>query len=128
LKFNLHPKFWPLNAEMADRFVIAVATAGHDPDPFLRRAFWEEEQNLADDATLISLADGVKLLGRELLADAKRDESKAKYEQNVKDAITSEVIGSPCYVLDGEVFWGQDRLDLLADALQSGRKPYRSDA
>jgi 2-hydroxychromene-2-carboxylate isomerase len=131
LKFNLHPKFWPFNAEMADRFVIAVAAAGHDPDPFLRRAFaaiWEGEQNLADDATLISLADGVKLPGRELLADAKRDESKAKYEQNVKDAITSEVIGSPCYVLDGEVFWGQDRLDLVADALQSGRKPYRSDA
>jgi len=131
LKFNLHPKFWPFNAEMADRFVVAVAAAGHDPDPFLRRAFaaiWEEEQNLADDATLISLADGVKLPGTELLADAKRDGSKAKYEQNVKDAITSEVIGSPCYVLDGEVFWGQDRLDLLAGALRSGRKPYRSDA
>ena len=131
LKFNLHPKFWPLNAEMADRFVIAVVAAGHDPDPFLRRAFaavWEEEQNLADDATLISLADGVNLPGRELLADAKRDEGKAKYEQNVKDAIAIEVIGSPCYVLDGEVFWGQDRLDLLAYALQSGRKPYRSDA
>jgi 2-hydroxychromene-2-carboxylate isomerase len=131
LKFNLHPKFWPFSAEMADRFVVAVAAAGHDPDPFLRRAFaavWEEEQNLTDDATLISLADAVKLPGRELLADAKRDENKAKYEQNVKDAIAIEVIGSPCYVLDGEVFWGQDRLDLLADALQSGRKPYRSDA
>jgi len=131
LKFNLHPKFWPFNAEMADRFVIAVAAAGHDPDPFLRRAFaaiWEGEQNLADDATLISLADGVKLPGRELLADAKRDGSKTKYEQNVKDAIAIEVFGSPCYVLDGEVFWGQDRLDLLADALRSGRKPYRSDA
>jgi 2-hydroxychromene-2-carboxylate isomerase len=84
LKFNLHPKFWPFNAEMADRIVVAVAAAGHDPDPFLRRAFaaiWEEEQNLADDATLISLADGVKLPGRELLADAKGDGSKTKYEQ-----------------------------------------------
>jgi 2-hydroxychromene-2-carboxylate isomerase len=97
----------------------------------LRRAFaaiWEGEQNLADEATLIALADGVKLPGAKLLADAKRDESKAKYEQNIKDAIAIEVIGSPCYVLDGEVFWGQDRIDLLADALRSGRKPYRSDA
>ena len=105
--------------------------AGYDPDPFLRRAFaaiWEGEQNLADDATLIALADGVNLPGGELLADAKRDENKAKYEQNSKDAIAIEVIGSPTYVLDGEVFWGQDRLDLLDDALRSGRKPYRSDA
>jgi 2-hydroxychromene-2-carboxylate isomerase len=131
LKFNLHPKFWPLNVETADRFVVALAAVGDDPDPFLRRAFaaiWEEEQNLADDKTLIALADTVKLPGKELLAVAKRDESKAKYEQNSKDAIAIEVIGSPSYVLDGEVFWGQDRLDLLADALRSGRKPYRSDA
>lgn len=131
LKFNLHPKFWPFNVELADRFVIAVAAAGHDPDAFLRAAFaaiWEGEQNLADEATLIALADSVKLPDAKLLADAKRDESKAKYEQNIKDAIAVEVIGSPCYVLDGEVFWGQDRLDLLADALRSGRKPYRSDA
>ena len=131
LKFNLHPKFWPLNVETADRFVVALAAVGDDPDPFLRRAFaaiWEEEQNLADDKTLIALADTVKLPGEELLAVAKRDESKAKYEQNSKDAIAIEVIGSPSYVLDGEVFWGQDRLDLLADALRSGRKPYRSDA
>jgi hypothetical protein len=31
-------------------------------------------------------------------------------------------------VLDGEVFWGQDRIELLADALKSGRAPYRSQA
>jgi hypothetical protein len=29
-------------------------------------------------------------------------------------------------VLDGEVFWGQDRIELLVDALKSGRAPYRS--
>ena len=108
-----------------------MAAAGHDPDPFLRRAFaalWEEEQNLADDATLTKLANAEKLPGAELLAEAKREEAKAKYEQNTADAIAIEVIGSPSYVLNGEVFWGQDRLDLLDDALRSGRNPYRCDA
>jgi hypothetical protein len=33
---------------------------------------------------------------------------------------------SPVYVLDGEMFWGQDRIELLADTLKSGRKPYSS--
>jgi 2-hydroxychromene-2-carboxylate isomerase len=42
--------------------------------------------------------------------------------------VERNVIGSPCYVLDGEVFWGQDRLDLLASALKSGRNAYRMDA
>jgi len=131
LKFNLHPKFWPFAAEGADRFAVAVAAAGHDPDPFLRRAFaalWEEEQNLADDATLTKLANAEKLPGAELLSEAKREQAKAKYEQNTADAIAIEVIGSPSYVLNGEVFWGQDRLDLLDDALRSGRNPYRCDA
>ena len=44
------------------------------------------------------------------------------------DAIAAGVIGSPSYVRDGEVFWGQDRLDLLADALKSQRQPFRADA
>jgi len=37
------------------------------------------------------------------------------------------VFGSPAYVLDGEIFWGQDRLELLADALKSGRSAYTSE-
>ena len=45
-----------------------------------------------------------------------------------QEAVDANVIGSPCYVLDGEVFWGQDRLGLLESALKSGRKPYRMDA
>ena len=108
-----------------------MAAAGHDPDPFLRRAFaalWEEDQNLAVDATLIAIADAVNLPGAELMAEAKREEIKAEYEQNTRDAIKAQVIGSPCYVLDGEVFWGQDRLDLLENALRSARKAFRSDA
>ena len=91
-------------------------------------AVWEEEQNLADDATLTRLANAEKLPGAELLSEAKRDETKAKYEQNTADAIAIEIIGSPSYVLNGEVFWGQDRLDLLDDALRSGRQPFRCDA
>jgi 2-hydroxychromene-2-carboxylate isomerase len=62
------------------------------------------------------------------MSEAKREQTKAKYEQNTGDAIAIEVFGSPSYVLNGEVFWGQDRLDLLDDALRSGRHPFRCDA
>ena len=56
---------------------------------------------------------------------AASDEIAAVYEGNRQDALAADVFGSPVYVLDGEVFWGQDRIELLADALTSGRKPYR---
>jgi 2-hydroxychromene-2-carboxylate isomerase len=129
LQFKLEPAHWPFNARLADGLVIAAIEAGHDVDPFLRRAFasiWEDERNLADAATLVTLADACGLPGKALLERSGTDEVSQAYEQNRQDALAADVFGSPAYVLDGEVFWGQDRIELLVDALKSGRAPYRS--
>jgi 2-hydroxychromene-2-carboxylate isomerase len=129
LQFKLEPANWPFNARLADGVVVAAIEAGHDPDPFLRRAFpavWENELNLGDAATLVRLADDSGLPGKALVERSKSDDIGKIYEQNRQDALTADVFGSPAYVLDGEVFWGQDRIELLVDALKSGRAPYRS--
>ena len=129
LNFHFQPKHAPLNARLADGLVIAAIGAGHDPDPFLRRAFagvWEDQLDLSDAATLVRLADASGLPGQALVERSATDEISQKYEQNRQDALSVDVFGSPAYVLDGEVFWGQDRIKLLADALKSGRAPYRS--
>lgn len=129
LTFHLQPANWPFNARLADGVVIAAIEAGHHPDRFLRRAYaavWEDQLNLADAATLEKLADETGLPGKLLVERSRSEEVGATYEQNRQDALASDVFGSPVYVLEGEVFWGQDRIELLADALKSGRKPYRS--
>src|SRR5580693_3798444 len=129
LQFHLQPANWPFNARLVDGLVIAAIEAGHDPDPFLRRAFaavWEDQLNLADPATLVKLADDSGLPGKQLVERSGTDEIGKIYEQNRQDALAADVFGSPAYVLDGEVFWGQDRIELLVDALKSGRAPYRS--
>jgi 2-hydroxychromene-2-carboxylate isomerase len=129
LNFHFQPKYVPLNARLADGVVIAAIEAGHDPDPFLRRAFaavWEHELNLADSETLVRLADESGLPGKALVEHSQSDEIGQKYEQNRQEALAADVFGSPAYVLDGEVFWGQDRIELLVDALKSGRASYRS--
>ena len=129
LQFKLQPANWPFNARLADGVVVAALEAGHDPDPFLRRAFaaiWEDELNLADAATLVRLADASGLPGKALVERSAADEISQKYEQNRQDALAADVFGSPAYVLDDEVFWGQDRIELLVDALKSSRAPYRS--
>jgi 2-hydroxychromene-2-carboxylate isomerase len=128
LNFHLQPKHWPFNARLADGVVIAAAEAGHDPDGFLRRvyaAIWEGQLNLADADVVRRLADEAGLPGSELVERSTGDAVSAAYEQNRQDALTADVFGSPAYALDGEVFWGQDRIELLADALKSGRAPYR---
>jgi 2-hydroxychromene-2-carboxylate isomerase len=129
LQFHLEPANWPFNARLADGVVIAAIEAGHDPDPLVRAAFasvWEDELDLADPATLVRLADACGLPGKPLVERSASDEIAAVYEQNRQDALAADVFGSPAYVLDGEVFWGQDRIELLVDALKSGRAPYRS--
>jgi 2-hydroxychromene-2-carboxylate isomerase len=129
LNFHFQPKHVPLNARLADGVVIAAVQAGLDPDPFLRRVFpaiWQDQLNLADPATIAKLADEAGFPGERLVERSATGEISEAYEQNRQDAIAADVFGSPVYVLDGEVFWGQDRIELLADALKSGREPYSS--
>jgi 2-hydroxychromene-2-carboxylate isomerase len=129
LNFHLRPTHVPLNGRLADGVVIAAMEAGHDPEAFLRRAFaavWEDQLNLADPETVTKIADDSGLPGKALVELSPSDEISATYEKNRQDALAVDVFGSPAYVLDGEAFWGQDRIELLADALKSGRAPFSS--
>jgi len=129
LPINIRPKYWPFDVNLADRFVIAAASPGASPAQFMSLAFaavWESDQNLADETVILRLAGEAGLDGPALLALARSDKAEQTYEQNFVDAVAGDVFGSPSYVLDGEVFWGQDRLELLSDALDSGRPPYTS--
>lgn len=128
LSFTLQPKHWPFDVNLADRFAIAVTVSGKSPDPFLRRAFsavWEEERNLGDPLVLAELAEQAGLDSSALMDVATGSTTEAIYALNLENAVAGDVFGSPAYVLDGEVFWGQDRIELLDDALTSGRAAYK---
>jgi 2-hydroxychromene-2-carboxylate isomerase len=131
IALKLHPKHWPLPIALPDRTIVAVTESGADPGEYVRRAFeaiWVEDRDLKEDATLVALLDAAGHDGNAMLAAAKSDAIGAIYAARAEEAVAANVIGSPCYVLDGEVFWGQDRLGLLESALKSGRKAYRMDA
>ena len=48
---------------------------------------------------------------------SRSDEAQKCYEANTQEAIDVGVFGSPAYVIDGELFWGQDRLDFVSRKL-----------
>jgi 2-hydroxychromene-2-carboxylate isomerase len=131
LSFDLHPRHWPFDTKLPDQLVIALAAAGHDPSEFLRLVFiacWEQNRDAADEGILTELLTAAGFDAPPLVEVAKAEATAERYAQNVKDAIAADAFGSPVYVLDGEAFWGQDRLELLEDALLSGRQPFRTDA
>jgi 2-hydroxychromene-2-carboxylate isomerase len=123
LPLNAQPKFFPVPPEPAARFIIAARTAfGADVALQLAgaimRALWAEEKNIADDATLVQLATDCGLDGRMLQKSAETAGVQEQYDQNTTDAIAANVFGAPWYVVDGEAFWGQDRLDFVERALK----------
>jgi 2-hydroxychromene-2-carboxylate isomerase len=130
LTFHIHPKFWPFDVRVADCVVTALTSAGADPQPFIARAFaatFEAERDLADEGTIADLLRDGGYESR-WLERAKTPEIEGQYQHDLAQALAAEVFGSPSYVLDGEIFWGQDRLDLLDDALKSGRSAYSGEA
>jgi 2-hydroxychromene-2-carboxylate isomerase len=114
---NLQPKFFPVSGDDAARLIIAVEqvdgsdAAMHITDAVLR-AVWVEQRNIADEATLAALLAERELPARRL-DDAHSQAVAEHYEAHTQQAIDAGVFGAPSYVLDGEIFWGQDRLDFL---------------
>ncbi len=128
ISLNLRPRFWPFNVHLANRVVLALVDGGADPDLYMRGAFagiWARELDMGDESVIArQLREAGNDPARTIQA-AKSERIGAMYENHVQQAIAADVFGAPSYVLDGEVFWGQDRLDLLDDALSSGRKAFR---
>ncbi len=130
LKLQLHPKFWPFDPSLADRIVITLAAQGAVVEDFLPQAFaavFAGEQNLADGAVLAALLGQAGFAAEAIIAAAKSEAAEAAYDANLAAAMAAGVFGAPSYVLDGEIFWGQDRVACLGEALASGRKPYTAD-
>lgn len=80
------------------------------------KACWAQQRNIADSAVLAQLL-GESALDAQRLADSRSSAVQAHYEALTQQAIAANVFGSPSYVIDGEIFWGQDRLDFVARRL-----------
>jgi len=114
----------------ADRFLIAIVQAGGDPSRFMGEVMagvWARDDDMTRPEAIAATASATGFDAQALAAAAESEAVRQLYEATIGAAIEAGVFGAPSYVLDGEVFWGQDRLELLDSALASGRAPYRAD-
>ena len=118
---NLHPAHFPTSASLASRFVLAAleesVEAALDLVGALGRALWAEDRDIADPATLAAVATARGRDAAALAARAEAPDIATRYKVLTQEAIDRGVFGAPTYVCDGELFWGQDRLDFLDRAL-----------
>lgn len=122
---NPQPAHMCPDAGLASRIVIAADRAGTPVLALYKailKAEWVDEQDISDPAVLRGVLERLGLPADRLLAAAEDAGVDAAYRRNTDDAVKAGVFGSPSYVFRGEVFWGQDRLDMLEEAIAAARE------
>lgn len=133
LPINLHPTFFPVASHDAAKLIIAIderdgtdaamAFAGA-----VLRGVWVEQRDIADPKSLTEMLTRLGLSAQRL-DDSRADAVQERYEAATQRAIDAGVFGAPSYVIDGELFWGQDRLDFVQRRLaQAAETRLRSDS
>src|SRR5262249_41681302 len=121
MPFHAQPKFAASGADLSARWTFAAqeqdTRAAIDFAGAVMRAGGAEERAIAEPETLASCASAAGLPAATLATRAEAREIAARYDEATQEAIDRHVFGTPWYVLDGEPFWGQDRLDFLARKL-----------
>jgi 2-hydroxychromene-2-carboxylate isomerase len=105
---------------LPNRLLIAAKQSGRSIDGLahaLMQAHWVEDADLSDAATLVALAGTCGFDGAALVAASGHADVVAEYAANTEAAIARPIFGSPTYIVDGDMFYGQDRLDMVARAL-----------
>jgi carboxymethylenebutenolidase len=125
MPITLTPKFFPVNELPAALSVIALRESGDGAGAIrlahaVLRGVWEEEKNVADPATLAAIVADCGLDPKAVAAMAAAPDVAARREADTRRAIELGVFGAPSYVIDGEIFWGQDRLEFVARKLAAG--------
>jgi carboxymethylenebutenolidase len=118
---HLKPTYFPVSGDDAAKLIIAVDMAA-GPQAAMRisgailSAVWAQQRNIADEKTLVELLKEQNLPAS-CLEQAHSQAAQVRYESYTQMAIDAGVFGAPSYVIDGDIFWGQDRLDFVERAL-----------
>lgn len=110
---------------LSNGMLIAADQLGADVDGLshaLLEAHWRDDIDLADPEALSRAARAAGIDPAPLLTAALSADIQGIHERNTAEAIERSVFGSPTYFLGGDMFYGQDHLDMLARALE---RPFR---
>jgi len=128
LKLPLHPqpKHFPVSGDAAARLILAAGRQ-HGTEAAMRlagrlmAAVWAEQLDINDLATRHELLERCEL-PLTLEAAAQDAAVQARYEAATQKAIDAGIFGAPSFVIEGELFWGQDRLDFVERRLAQARR------
>ncbi len=115
MPFNLKPAHWPTNgAPAAYAFIAAQNAGGGDLGKLAQvifRSVWADDKDIAEDEVVRACLTEAGF--DPTLADSGLLDGAETYSRNLEQAVEAGVFGAPFYIVEGQKFWGQDKLDDL---------------
>lgn len=123
IKFQ-YPSQFPIATVAAARAVLWLQSQGSAKAPLfvhkVFRAYFAADRNINDPAVLAAIADELGIDKAALAAGVQEPAVKDKLKALVDEAIARGVFGAPTIFVDGEMFWGNDRLPQIERWLAYG--------
>jgi len=120
VKFKMN-SFFPINTTLLMRGCFAAKELGvfqHYVDT-VYDAMWKNSVNMADETIFIKTLNEAGINGEKILSLIQTDSIKNALKMNTDQAITKGVFGTPTMFIGNEMYFGQDRLDFIDEALSS---------
>ncbi len=121
---HIQPKNFPSIAPISSLAIVAAREMGEDAltlSNAILKALWEEDQNIDDIEIIKQVCDVCKLSSGLIIDNASSTKIMKIFEKDTENAIQKGVFGAPTYVIDNELFWGQDRLDFVDQKLNGSQ-------
>ncbi|MDA9165851.1 DsbA family protein, partial [Alphaproteobacteria bacterium] len=117
IKLIPQPKFFPSKSQLPSLVIIASKLKDTKKDfilaNFIMNALWVEELDVDDKKILSALISKTGLEPDEIISFAKGAECKEIFDLYTKNAIKNDVFGAPTFIIEDQIYWGQDRLDFV---------------
>ena len=101
------------------------ANADHEPSRFagyvdaVYRAIWADARDMNAPAAVAGVLQRAGFEPAAMMALAADPAVKERLKAVTQSAVERGVFGAPTFFLDGQMYWGQDRLDFIQHALES---------
>lgn len=116
----IEPEHFPAKTPLSVHLVTATRLAGGDAlrlSTLILEALWEQDKSIDDPEVLAKCCHKAGLDAPSLLKAAESEETKAAFQADTEHAMHRGVFGAPSFIIEEELFWGQDRLDFVAEKL-----------
>ena len=124
IPLTLQPKFFPVDPALSHRTIILAQKNNINVENLIfsfQKAVWADEKDISDENTIIEICKSNDFNSSSIIEDANSEEIISEYKKNTEEALSRNVWGSPTFIYNDELFWGQDRIEFLERAIHNSK-------